>query len=163
MNNPKTRILWLVSAALIGLAIYWFLQSKPRHEAAEPTQSPMSNATSLDNPATCSLEGEVRFVNRSTAINDGNKIVYSGVDFEGNNIYWTITPFDGLRVGPDFFEQIPIPDGESAAIVTLPESPKYDEYTITANMDYGRVVDGILRQFNVECERNIKVILEYKK
>ena len=118
--------------------------------------------------ASCQLKGEIKFLDHNTYDNQDALFIYSGVDHPGRNILWTVTPLDDLSVGPNIFNKMFIPDGESLLGVALPDNPKYKKYELTAKMQYGRLVDekgnyvtvgGNVKVFEKQCEGKTTVIL----
>ncbi|TSC74855.1 MAG: hypothetical protein G01um101444_146 [Parcubacteria group bacterium Gr01-1014_44] len=118
--------------------------------------------------ASCELKGEIKFLNHNTYDNQDALFTYKGIDSSGRNIFWTITPQDGLSVGPNIFNKIPLPDGESLLGISLPENPKYKKYELTARIQYGRLVDekgkfvtagGNVKVFEKPCLGKTTVVL----
>ena len=122
----------------------------------------------LPKEASCTLRGEVRYLNANTYDNQDALFIYSGIDHPGRNIHWTVTPEDGLAIGPNIFTKMPIPNGESLVGVTLPANPKYKRYELRAVVDYGRLIDdkgnivtvgGNVKVFQKQCSGKTTVIL----
>ena len=118
--------------------------------------------------ASCELKGEIKFLNHNTYDNQDGLFVYKGIDSPGRNIFWAISPQDDLSVGPNIFNKISIPDGESLLGVALPENPKYKKYELTARIQYGRLVDekgkfvatgGNVKVFEKACTGKTTVVL----
>ena len=84
---------------------------------------------------------------------------YKGVDHPGRLINWTVSPDDGLAIGPNLFAQLPLPDGESLVGISLPENPKYKRYELTALITYGRLIDGNMKVFTKQCAGKTTVVL----
>ncbi len=91
--------------------------------------------------ASCKLQGEIRFINKNTYDNQDALFTYSGVDHPGRNVIWSVVPEDGIRMGPNIFARMPIPNGTSLLGIDMPENPKYKVYEVKAVMEYGRLVD----------------------
>ncbi|MBI2626715.1 MAG: hypothetical protein HYW77_00515 [Parcubacteria group bacterium] len=117
--------------------------------------------------ASCQLKGEIKFLDHNTYDNQDALFIYSGVDHPGRNIIWTVTPLDDLSVGPNIFNKMFIPDGESLLGVTLPDNPKYKKYELTVKMQYGRLVDekgnyvtvgGNVKVFEKQCDGKTTVL-----
>ncbi|OGN02502.1 MAG: hypothetical protein A2655_02135 [Candidatus Yanofskybacteria bacterium RIFCSPHIGHO2_01_FULL_43_42] len=118
--------------------------------------------------ASCRLQGEIKFLNHNTYDNQDAKFIYSGVDHPARNIFWTVIPQDDLSVGPNIFGRLVLPNGENLLSITLPENPKYEQYELTAKMQYGRLVDdkgnfvtvgGNVKVFEKQCDGKITVVL----
>ena len=116
--------------------------------------------------ASCELNGEIKYVlvdsgpNHSNIYDNQNaKFIYRGIDHPGRLVNWTVSPQDDLRVGPQIFAQIPLPDGESLIGISLPENPKYKTYELTAAVSYGRLVDGNVKLFTKQCTGKTTVML----
>lgn len=118
--------------------------------------------------ASCELKGEIKFLNHNTYNNQDAVFIYKGIDHPARNIFWTITPQDNIRVGPNIFSKITIPNGESLLGVILPDNPKYKKYELTARIQYGRLVDdkgnfvtvgGNVKVFEKQCTGKTTVVL----
>lgn len=97
--------------------------------------SPKSN-TSI--PATCQLSGEIVFINQNFYETKGAKIVYQNVDDKIRQIYWKSEPDDQvLAVGPNLFQELPLPNGEREIGVVLKGKTTVENYTLTASITYG--------------------------
>lgn len=92
--------------------------------------------------ASCELKGEIKFVNENTYDNQDAIFIYKGVDHPGRNVFWKITPAESnLEIGPNIFNKIPIPNGQALLGVFPKGSLSAKKYTLTAVMQYGRLVD----------------------
>ena len=118
--------------------------------------------------ASCELKGEIKFLNHNTYDNQDALFIYKGIDHPGRNVFWTVTPQDNISVGPNIFNKIPIPNGESLLGVVLPQNPKYKQYEIIAKIQYGRQVDaqgnfvsagGNVKLFEKQCDGKTVVVL----
>lgn len=118
--------------------------------------------------ASCELRGEIKFLNKNTYDNQDALFIYKGIDHPGRNVLWTVTPQDDISVGPNIFDRFPIPNGESLLGISLPESPKYKKYELTAKIQYGRLVDdkgnfvtvgGNVKLFEKQCSGKTTVVL----
>lgn len=118
--------------------------------------------------ASCELKGEIKFLNKNTYDNQDALFIYKGVDNPARNVFWTVTPQDNISVGPNIFNKIPIPNGESLLGIFLPENPKYKKYELTAKIQYGRQVDakgnfvtegGNVKVFEKQCTGKTTVVL----
>ncbi len=118
--------------------------------------------------ASCELKGEIKFLNHNTYDNQDAVFIYKGIDHPGRNVFWTISPQDNISVGPNIFNKIPIPNGESLLGIVLPESPKSKRYELTAKIQYGRLVDGNgnfvttggnVKVFDKQCSGKTVVVL----
>lgn len=118
--------------------------------------------------ASCELKGEIKYLSHNTYDNQDALFIYKGIDHPGRNVFWTVTPQDNISVGPNIFNKIPIPNGESLLGVFLPENPKSKTYDITAKIQYGRLVDangkfvtagGTVKLFEKQCDGKTVVVL----
>lgn len=118
--------------------------------------------------ASCELKGEIKFLNHNTYNNQDALFIYKGIDSPGRNVFWTVTPQDNISIGPNIFNKIPIPDGESLLGIVLPENPKSNRYELTAKIQYGRLVDdkgnfvtagGNVKVFDKQCDGKTVVVL----
>lgn len=122
----------------------------------------------LLNDASCKLQGEIKFLASDLYNNQDAKFIYSGVDNPARNIFWTVTPDDDLSVGPNMFSKRSLPGGDSLLSIVLPQNPKSKTYTLTAKIEYGRLVDekgnfvtvgGNVKVFEKQCEGKTTVVL----
>ena len=127
-----------------------------------PSSPPKPNTTKTPLPvavASCELKGEIKFLNGNTYDNQDALFTYSGIDEPGRNIMWTVSPQDDIRVGPNLFTKLPVPNGESLLGVFLPEVPKYKRYELSAKVQYGQVVDNFVKVFEKQCDGKTVVVL----
>ncbi len=130
----------------------------------QPTQNPVPSDLThrLGNTqASCALKGGVDFIGHSTFDNKDALFTYMGVDAPARNVHWTVTPNDNVRVGPNIFANLPLPDGSSRITILLPDQPTSRHYDLTAAVDYARVVKGGLKNFTAVCTGKISVDLKY--
>ena len=122
----------------------------------------------LPKTAACSLKGTIEYLNVNTYDNKDALFTYSGVDHPARNIHWAVTPEDDLKVGPNIFARLPIPNGQSLIGLELPASPKYKKYELYAIIDYGRLVDakgntvtagGNVKLYQAQCIGRTTVVL----
>ena len=100
-----------------------------------PTSVPREQITG---PATCRLEGGINFIRGDLYESKGAKIVYHNVDSPARLIFWKVMPNDGvLKVGPNIFSELPLPDGEAEVGVTMEGTASAELYTLTASVTYG--------------------------
>lgn len=110
--------------------------------------------------ASCSLKGTIRYIDATTYNNGDALFTYKGIDHPGRNIIWTVTPKDGLSIGPNIFDRYPLPDGTSLISITLPENPIAKRYTLTAAVQYGRLApDGNIKVSVAQCSGSTTIIL----
>ena len=118
--------------------------------------------------ATCALTGEIKYLNSNIYDNQDALFTYSGIDHPARNIHWTVTSEDDLKIGPNIFARMPIPNGQSLIGVSLPESPKYKKYELHAVVDYGRLVDakgnivtvgGNVKLYQAQCSGKTTIVL----
>lgn len=122
----------------------------------------------LSGGASCKLQGEIKFIEKDLYNNQDARFIYSGVDNPARNIFWTIAPDDNLSVGPNMFVKTSLPNGESLLSIVLPENPKSKTYSLTAKIQYGRLVDekgnfitigGNVKVFEKQCEGKTTIVL----
>ena len=118
--------------------------------------------------AACTLGGEIKYLNSNTYDNQDALFTYNGIDHPGRNIHWDITPNDDLKIGPNIFSKMPIPNGQSLIGVALPAIPKYKKYELHAIVDYGRLVDakgnvvttdGNVKLYQAQCSGKTTIVL----
>lgn len=124
---------------------------KPR-----PTTTPFFGPTGLKAPASCKLEGSVRFLSKDTYESRGARISWENIDSRGRNIVWKTTPSGGLNIGPNIFESLNLPSGSSDITVALPANPA-KRYTLGAEVGYGQVIDGNVVVKQAKCSGSIVV------
>lgn len=115
----------------------------------------------LTGPASCAVAGTIRFLNPNLYQNEGAKISYQNVDDYTRFIYWKIFPDDGtLKVGPNIFAELDLPNGERDIGVTLYPPAAAKQYALTASVTY-----GVINQTGAEeikeapCAGSVKVIM----
>ncbi len=126
--------------------------------APSPSSSPKSSANIA---ATCQLSGEIRFISKDLYETIGAKIVYQNVDDKIRQIYWKSNPADGtLTVGPNLFENLAIPNGQSDVGVALVKKSTIKTYTLTASITYGiKRADGFVEEREAQCSGSTKVTM----
>lgn len=123
-----------------------------------PSDAPNLSET-LHGVATCQLNGEIKFINHDLYNNQDARFRYQGVDHPARLVTWTVTPKDDLRVGPNIFNQLSLPNGESQLYISLPDQPMAQSYTLTATINYGRTVNGEFMIYTVACTGQTKITL----
>jgi hypothetical protein len=104
------------------------------------------------------------YTSPGVAQNDGAYISYTGVDHPGRLFFWSTSPNgDGvLSIGPSIFSALLLPDGQKNLLVIADsEEGLAKEYKITAEINYGRMVDGFVEMFEVQCGGEITVEFSY--
>lgn len=169
----KNTILWVVIlAAGLGLLVFadvgykrLFKPTQKENPTGGQPKTPISVQytpslwETLKGPATCTLKGEIKYITQNTYNNQDALFTYKGVDHPARNIKWTITPTDDLSIGPNIFDRMVLPDGKSLLGIVLPEKPKAKKYTLTASIDYGRLVDGALKVSEQKCSGKTTIVL----
>ncbi|MDO8495758.1 MAG: hypothetical protein Q7S32_04605 [bacterium] len=178
----KNTLVWLI-VLLVGVVLigYSFVRnegeelayiSPSSHLSPEVTASPSPLASPSVSPSplpkaspvpvavvSCRLQGEIKFLTSSLYDNQDAKFIYSGIDHPARNILWTVTPQDDLSVGPNIFDRLPIPNGESLLGIVLPAEPVAKKYELTAKVQYGQLVDGTLKVLEKQCSGKTTVVL----
>lgn len=110
--------------------------TSPFGEANQETITPKPANSSI--AASCQLGGEIRFINRNLYETRGAKITYQNVDDPTRQIFWRSEPDDGaLTIGPNLFENLPLPSGEREIGVVLSKTTISKSYILTAAITYG--------------------------
>jgi hypothetical protein len=122
---------------------------------------PPTLAQTLKGPATCSATGTIKFLQPNLYDNGDALFTYKGIDTDARLVTWTVTPNDDFRIGPNLFNQMPLPDGTSRLAITLPANPKAKHYELTAKVNYGRVVNGQIEVKEANCTGKVIVDLGY--
>ena len=118
--------------------------------------------------ASCELKGEIKFLNDHIYDNQNALFIYHGVDHPARNVKWTITPAEpNLSAGPNIFSKLSIPDGQSLLGIFPVDPVSAKKYTLTAVMQYGRLVDdkgkfvtvgGNVKVFEKPCRGQTTVV-----
>ena len=126
-----------------------------------PSPRPSPSSNNIFVPATCQLSGEIRFINKNLYETIGAKIIYQNVDDKIRQIYWKSDPADGvLTAGPNLFEDLPIPNGQSDVGVALIKEPAVKIYTLTASITFGaKMVDSSIEEREARCTGSVKVTI----
>lgn len=171
---------WLIVAVIGALSATWYLSAHKKLKTDTPNHAVIANPiitasispspfpSSINSPlsksflpATCKIQGSLDFITPNTAVNYGPKISYTGIDSPARQIKWKSIPADDLKVGPNLDAALKLPDGESPVNVVLPSSPVSKNYSLTASMTYGRLVNDGVRVYEVNCSGQIKATLSY--
>ncbi len=163
----KITLITVVVIFLVVGGVAFYKMRDSSMPAPSPSISPIPSGvppidfSKLPAKASCKLKGTIRYVSLKPNIYDNGDALfsYSGVDEEGRNVLWKVTPDDGIDMGPSIFTQLKIPDGSSLLSVTLPDFPTAKRYTVTASLQYGRFVDGSLRVLIAPCSGSTTILL----
>jgi hypothetical protein len=168
-------IFWLV-VVLAGVSLLIF-SNYGRHtnspiSQSSPSLSPSPTATptikntvvpspSTQKTATCQLEGSIIFLKENLYETKGAKIIYQNVDSPARLLFWKTNPDDGaLRIGPNIFSGLPLPDGEQPVGMTLEKTPTAKTYILTASITYGmQKLTGTEEIKEANCSGSITVLV----
>lgn len=126
------------------------------------TEEPFSGLNGTKSPATCQVGGEINFSDRNTFSTRDSKISWQNVDSQGRLINWRISPQDSLKIGPNIFANLTVPNGQYENLtVRLPENPVVKNYLLTASVTYGQFIQGDLKVKEVNCSGQVKVNLNF--
>lgn len=126
------------------------------------TEEPFSGLHGIKLPATCQVGGEINFPDKNTFSTRDSKISWQNVDSQGRLINWRISPRDNLKIGPNIFANLAVPDGQYENLtVRLPENPVAKNYLLTASVTYGQFIQGDLKVKEVTCSGQVKVNLNF--
>jgi|SRR3989344_8330069 len=154
----KNKIIYIAISGAIAILVLVYITGFKGE--GNPQTSALLNADEKPiNEATCGLKGEIKFLNHNTYDNQDALFTYRGIDDSGRNIFWNVSPQDDIRVGPNIFNRMPIPDGQSLLGIVLPQKPKYKRYELAAKIQYGRLVDGDVTIFEKQCDGKTVVVL----
>lgn len=117
--------------------------------------------TGLKEPASCTVGGSIDFLSRNIFSSKDAKITWKNVDIQSRQIHWTITPNDGLAIGPNIFANLKVPEGSEVLTVGLPANPKAKTYKLTASVTYGEFVNGNVVVKETACTGSVAVRLKY--
>ena len=136
-------------------------QATPR-PVLSSTEEPFSSLRGIKSPATCQVGGEVDFPDKSTFLSKSSKISWQNVDSQGRLINWRVSPADELKIGPNIFANLTVPNGEYENLtVRLPDNPISKNYLLTASVTYGQFIQGDLKVKEVNCSGQVKVNLNF--
>ncbi|MEK7659548.1 MAG: hypothetical protein AAB338_02780 [Patescibacteria group bacterium] len=123
----------------------------------QPTPKPTASPKSV--VAACQLNGEIKFIKQNLYETKDAKISYQNVDDPTRQIFWKFEPNDEtLAVGPNLFEELPLPSGQREIGVALKNNPTSKFYTLTAAITYGaRDSNGDIEVRNADCTGKITV------
>lgn len=126
------------------------------------TEEPFSGLHGIKSPATCQISGEINFLDKNTFSTKDSKISWQNVDSQGRLINWRISPQDNLKIGPNIFANLTIPDGQYENLtVRLPENPISKNYLLATSITYGQFIQGDLKIKEVNCTGQVKVNLNF--
>ncbi len=108
-------------------------------------------------PATCQLKGLIQFIQPNLFDNKDSLFTYQGIDSEARLILWKVIPDDDIRIGPNIFNKLPIPNGKSLLTVALPDKPKSNRYELYAQVTYARLVNGGAENYVANCTGKVVV------
>ena len=168
------NLYWIIIILVgIGLVLYAYFskrndlsvdisESPSPSPTVSPSEEPFVGLNGIKSPATCQVGGEVNFTAKDTFISNGSKISWKNVDSQGRLINWHIAPQDDLKIGPNIFANLTVPDGEYQNLtVRLPENPTSKTYTLTASITYGQFIKGDLKVKETNCSGQVKVNLNF--
>lgn len=184
MNISSKTILWICLFVVgVGLIIFSsvFRDSQKRVSVSPtpagaaltfspvPSRSQMPSAktpmpTTKMGPAACQISGSIHFIDKNLYETKDAKIVYQNIDDSARLVFWKIMPDDGsLKIGPNIFSGLPIPNGEHSVGVTPTKTLTSGLYTLTASVSYG-VTDSreVERIYSAACAGSITVTIPFK-
>ena len=132
------------------------VSGSPTPTATNGSPAPFVGLTGLKSPATCKLEGELVFIAQNISENHNAKITWNNVDIASRNITWTVTPKADLRVGPNLFANLKLPNGSENVTVLLPDDSK-PSYKLRATVGYGEMINGNVVVKNAACSGEVVV------
>ena len=175
LMDSKSKIIWpavLIAGAGI-LILFNILRDEAPDSITQETPalsetvgplfslSPSPRPTSLPKPivATCQIGGKIVFLDKNLYENKDAKIIYQNVDDPIRQIFWKSNPDDGvLVIGPNLFEDLPLPDGERNVGVAINEETAVKNYTLPASITYGvRNTRGIIEERIADCSGGVSV------
>ena len=137
------------------------LESPTPSETVLPSLSPSPSPRPAPGQkgATCQISGEIVFLNKNLYENKNAKIRYQNVDDAIRQIYWKSEPDDGvLTVGPNLFEDLPLPNGERNIGIALNKETFAKNYILTASITYGvKNAKGLVEEKIVNCTGKVSV------
>ena len=118
-----------------------------------PSASPRPSPSPKQIAASCQITGQIVFLDKNLYENKNAKIIYQNVDDAIRQIYWKSNPDDGvLTVGPNLFEDLPLPSGERNVGVAVNRETTVKNYTLTASINYGiKNTNGIVEERIANC------------
>lgn len=129
----------------------------PSEASPRPSLNPTSSPKQI--AAACQIGGEIVFLDKNIYENKNAKIAYQNVDDIIRQIFWKLDPDDGaLVIGPNLFEELPIPNGKRNIGVAFKKDPTAKNYTLTASITYGvKRADGAVEERIAGCAGKVKV------
>ncbi|OGN05627.1 MAG: hypothetical protein A2831_00380 [Candidatus Yanofskybacteria bacterium RIFCSPHIGHO2_01_FULL_44_17] len=183
MNKQIT--IWVLALAA-GIGLIWFFNIS-REGSREPEVSISASATPVISatpepspaasrkpivsqqpevinkypPAECTLTGSITFLSPTLYENKDANIIYKNIDSVARHIIWAVSPGENLSVGPNLFASLPLPDGTEDVTVTLPENYTSKNYTLTAKVTYGVIINRDLVIKESSCVGQIPVTVKF--
>ena len=168
------RVIFWIIILILGIGLIVLAQvfrDKPSNTSLNPTisESPAPTVISTQSPTpsgntsvastTCQISGSIKFINSNLYETMAAKITYKNVDDKIRQIFWKSSPDDSaLSVGPNLFEQLPIPNGEKEVGVALNKEPSASTYILTASITYGlRNQKGEIEEKIANCTGQITI------
>ena len=158
------RNLLLVTVGSAVVMLVFIVQEKWRNNDFNETISPSPSLSASVSPVpTVSPTRDPNLVAKNTYDNQDALFTYTGVDHPARNILWKVSPEDTLSIGPNIYEKLPLPDGQSLLGISLPAQPKYRRYELTASVEYGRYEgtdnEGAIRVRTAACKGKTVVVI----
>ena len=127
-----------------------------------PTPEPFLGLNGVKAPATCQIDGQIDFLDWTTFSTKNSKISWQNVDSQGRPLNWKINPQDDLKIGPNLFANLVIPNGTYDNLtIRLPDNPIAKQYTLTTSITYGQFIGGDLKVKETNCAGEVRVNLNF--
>lgn len=158
--NKKTIILL---SALVAVLVMAFFAFKGGGFIDSFKKKPADSDTTSTVPPKCQLSGKIVF--------DGKVFVHAGSEeFTYQDVYdpfdivrWQVSPSgESVKIGPSGFSGMTPVKGGSYLTVSFDDgeaNAKYDEYKLTASMDYVAEFEDGARVLNVKCSGETVLVM----
>lgn len=129
--------------------------------APSVTEEPFLGLHGIKAPATCQISGEANF-SALDSYSSNTMFAWQNVDSQGRLVNWRVSPNDDLKIGPNLFANLDIPNGSYENLtLKLPENPVSKTYLLTTSITYGQIIQDDVKVKETDCVGQIKVNLNF--
>lgn len=137
------------------------LSAIPTAIVPEKGTAETSSILTSEQTAACQIGGQIKFISPTMAEHLNAYLTYTGIDSPARLIKWQVTPNQDLKIGPNLAASLKLPDGRESINIVLPEKPIASNYKLSASMTYGRLINHEVKIFEVQCQGQTKVLLNF--
>ena len=153
----------IVVLALTGVGLFVYQQGSSDPQISPTATPPEGVPTGISNVRPeCQLSGRIVFIADKLTRSDGASFVYQWVMDSHDTLNWSINPAEDVRVGPNRFSAIPLPNGKETPTIAFNQGkPSLTTYKLSASIDYPYVVNNKVEVLNQKCTGTIEVKIAY--